>query len=107
MAPLDNPAPTDRRFRDVSTKRGCRVCGSWRHDDLFCPYRNRDTDTGEGSGNSKGDRMPEGCFYCGSPTPAAFVKSTTKLTLLTYVVSLVIKVYTRTKTPDCQELFTW
>lgn len=46
----DPPNPPERRFKDYSNNRGCRFCGSWRHEELACPYQRKDDD-----GNSLGD----------------------------------------------------
>lgn len=61
LARVDNPIPPDQRVRDVSANRGCWLFGSWRHEDLFCSYKNNDA--GSRGGNPKGDKRFQGCFF--------------------------------------------
>lgn len=105
LARVDNPIPPDQRVRDVSANRGCWLFGSWRHEDLFCSYKNNDA--GSRGGNPKGDKRFQGCFFSvADPTSADFVGNSNRLMLLMCVVSQVPKINTRTKTPECQRLFT-
>lgn len=44
-----DPPSLERRPSDLSTNRGCALCGSWRHDLMKCPFRNETSTTSDPS----------------------------------------------------------
>lgn len=66
--PTKQHNPPERKFRDYSNTKGCHLCGSWWHDIMNCPYKRRDDfDKCNGSGQNKGDKRSQDCFWCDGP----------------------------------------